>query len=147
MPPFKKTIMTTKNLHLLESDSFKFWCDKLSKEIMSDNFINEQQLSELIKNKILANEELFYLLLASETEKKVYHATKNAKLAFKKSKQDYIEASLIISSLKIRLKKYNAQNALVKIRDNYAAFKKYLKKNGGYDLYVDFRKYYEQKND
>jgi hypothetical protein len=49
--------------------------------------------------------------------------------------------------LKIRLKKYNAQNALVKIRDNYAAFKKYLKKNGGYDLYVDFRKYYEQKND
>jgi hypothetical protein len=136
--------MQTEQLKVNESIGFENWCNDLSEEILRENYLGKKELSEIIKNKIMAKEESFYLMLVSSLESKLYKANKNLRISLKTSRQAYLEAGLILSSLKARYKKYKLKSEYIKTKEYFAAFKKYLKDNDSYHLYIEFREMYGQ---
>ena len=95
---------------LIENVNFEDWCFSLSEKILQEKFISAENLSQIIKFKILSNEEYFYSCLCSELEIKIDKAKTDATRAFKRnSKKEYVEIGFLISSLNKRLKKYNIE--------------------------------------
>ena len=124
---------------LLENTDFKNWCENVSSQILEENILSKDNMSNILHNKILLNESFFYECICSELENKIERTKKRASIAFKKKrKQEYVEVGFILSSLNRKLKKYNMERNKAYQRNYYKQLKDFIISKGHEYLLSEF---------
>ena len=125
---------------LLENTKFNDWCEDLGSELLNEKYLNKNTLADIIKNKILSTEGIFYKSLCSELELKIDSVKSESTRAFKtNSKKEYIELGFLLSSLNKRLKTYNVERTKSFQRNSYHKLRKHIKETGNEGILETFK--------
>jgi len=123
---------------IIENNDFDIWCDIVGKDIVSETFLNKDNISFKIKTHILNNENFFYSCLKTNIETKIERLKKKMRLGNLNDRKSYLELGLELSELNARLKKYNIERTKAFQRNDYVIFKKFLREKGHEQLIIEF---------